>query len=623
MINHRKQLLRLTVIALAVVGGPVKVARAQQAAAGAGKPASAVPAPTGDIPPDVLPDVPQGEAGAPQQTGDQPETSNLAPSTGPGPGQPQQGATSPEAASNRPPLVFPSVAPGTINKRRVKPLQTSVGMDPTAPDFGAEADLVSTANEGAVNIKPKRWTFVMHGFLRAPFRLGIGPTNPALDQNGMHSDSQWHSPPHLVGAFNNDWNSVGLNPAPTAGLYLSVGNAVVSGTLIISADTFFDAGYRNLSAMGGVSQGYVTMKFSDLFGNRGGLAVNAGAFVNRYGLAGPEQQSSGYYNTFLFGRTRVAGEAVTADIDLTDHLELVLEQGLGSKMEVVPWLATSLSGAPYLPDQGPTPQGSTFVQQEHVALLVDDWFRVAGHFMTEWSPNDLSASVGGVQNPKSSQLTVMGGEVHLDHARYGNAYVGYSHMDAVRVLSLADGIQAIHADNGYGLVKNYLNPAYVYVPGVTMTPAPAPGSAGDSGKIDTVMFQYILRLSPLLDLPSNGRDLGLAVYGMFNHVTSASLAGGSQDKFKAGAELQFSALRFLSIGARVDRAMPNGGNSDVAYTAVSPRLVIHSSWLSREYLLLSYTRYFFGSSPQFMPTMYEGAVQPDKNLIVLSAVISF
>jgi hypothetical protein len=617
MINHRKTLLRLTVIALAVTG-TIRTARGQ-GQTGTGAPGTVPAAP----PADVLPDLPAGE------TGSSPEEATA---TNLGTPVPQRPGASLAAnpVSPEPPLVFPSVA-GGIARKRVKPLQTSAGLDPTAPDFGGEADLVSTVNEGGANIKPRRWTFVMHGFLRAPLRIGIGPTTQVLNNVGQMSSSEWHSPPHVVGSNSADWNYVGLSPSPLGSLHLSVGNAIVSATLIISAGTFVDAGYKQLDQMGGISQGYVTMKFTDMFGSRGGLTVTAGAFSNRYGLAGPRQNSSGYYNTYLFGRTRVSGMAVTADIDLTEHLELVIEDGFGAKLEVVPWLAQPLA-TPYLPDQGPTPQGSNFVHHAHAALLVDDWLRVAGHFMTSYTPNDLQASVATVRGSQSGTMNIMGGEVHLDLPRFGSAFVGYSHVSATRVLALADGIQVIHATNGAGLTKNYLNPALHYVAPMIGTDVTAmvPGTQGDSGSVDTVLFQYMVRLAPLLELPATGRDLSVAVFGMFNHVSAATLTGGSQDKLKFGAEAELAAHRYLSVGTRFDRVMPNGGNADVAYSAISPRAILHTSWSSREYLMLSYTRYFLGASPQrymlpeYVPSPGIEVTYPfDKNLIVLSAVISF
>jgi hypothetical protein len=614
MINHRKTILPLTVIVLAAAA-PFTQVRAQTAA-----PPPAAPPPSAPQPPaDVMPDMPAGEDRGTRPSEEPDDT------TVPVQAPANAGVAPPPGTTVAVPLVFPKVSMAPSRQKRVKPLQTSIGLDPTAPDFGAEADLVSSANDGTANIKPKRWTFVGHLFLRAPLRIGIGPSTSVLNMVGQNSSDQLHSPPHVVGADNTDWNSVGLDPSPTGSLYLSMGNAIVSGTIIIASGTFFDSGYKQLDQMGGISQAYVTMKFSDLFGSRGGLALQAGAFSNRYGLPGPHQNSSGYYNTYLFGRTHVVGEAVTFDYDLTDHVELVVEDGFGSKIEVVPWLQRPVA-TPYLPDQGPTPQGSNFVHHAHAAILVDDWLQVGAHFMTSWTPNDLQASTGFVPGGQSGHMHVYGGEVHLDLPRFGSAYVGYSRINAVRVLALADGIQVIHASNGVGLTRNYLNPAfnYVYPPIGSQVTAMPPGTVGDSGDIDTVMFQYMVRLARLFDLPATGRDLTLAVYGMFNHVNAPMLPSGSQDKFKFGAEAEFAAFRYLSGGLRFDRVMPNGGNADVAYTALSPRLILHTSWLSREYIILSYTRFFLGSNPQIMQSQYDPVVYPpDKNLLVLSTLVAF
>src|SRR6185436_8679372 len=119
-------------------------------------------------------------------------------------------------------------------------------------------------------------------------------------------------------------------------------------------------------------------------------------------------------------------------------------------------------------------------------------------------------------------------------------------------------------------------------------------------------------------LPATGRDLTLAVYGMFNHVTAPTIGGGKQDKLKFGAEAQYAFWRYLSAGVRFDRVMPDGGNADVGYTAISPRMILHTSWVSREYIMLSYTRYILGNT--YVPFLENGATyQYDKNLVVLSA----
>lgn len=604
MTNHRTQLMFILAGAFVTLG-TTRADGAPAAAAVVAPPTAAAPKPDDEVPP--------GEVGASVE--DTNESSNVVLPTAPAPVI---------HANNGPAPVFPSA--GVLRKRRVKPLRITMGLDPTAPDFPGEADLVSTSNEGAANIKPKRWTFTMHGYLRAPLNVGIGPSSVSQDLY-QHQDFQLHSPANsIVGGNPSDWASVGLRPTPSASLYVSAGNAVVSGTIILSAETFFDVGYKKLDSMGAISQGYVTLKFADAFGWRGGLAVTAGAFSNRYGLAGPSQQSSGYYNAYLFGRTRVVGVNLLADIDLDEHTELVLEAGGGTKLEVIPWLSAPPPLTGYLPDQGPTPQGTNLLGHVHAALFFDSAAMLGAHCMYSYSNNDLSFTTGNLANVDTSHLWNCGLEGHVDSPRFGSAYLGYSHLDAKAVLSLGDALQAIQFSNGEGLTRNYLNPAYKRPSTIA---ALVPGTQGDNGQVDTVLLQYIVRAASLFDLPATGRDLSLAIFGMFNHVSGDKLAdgtaAGTADKLKAGAELQYTWLRFLSAGLRFDRVMPDGASSDVAYSALSPRLVFHSSWMSREYILLSYTRYFLGSTVEntIITDLTGGKFHPDKNLLVLSAQIAF
>jgi hypothetical protein len=543
-----------------------------------------------------------------------------------------------ETATPAAPEAAPEPFPGTVfaapagtmaaKKKRTKTLQSTVGLQPPAPDFGAEADLISSADDDVINVKPKKWTYSLRGFLRAPMRVGIGPLYSGADANELHS------PPRIVGASpTDDWNYIGLAPNPAASLYLTVGNAYVTGTMIIAANTLYDSGYKDLINMGGFSQAYVNMRLPDLFGNRGGLTWTVGAFSNRYGTAGPRQISSGYYQTYLFGRTHTSGEVLTADIDLTDDIELIVEHGIGAKLEVVPYVSPlhtpPAPQAPYLPDQGPLAQGSNFVHHAHAALLFGDWMRIAGHFLTSWSPNDLCTTLMAYvcQSPSpEARMTITGGEIHLDPPRFGNFYLGYSHIKASHILPLSDGVQVLHSTTGYSFKNNYFQPLDL----ASFTPF------SDSGTVDTVLFQYIFRLAPALGWPA-GRDLAVALFGMFNHVkfpyqmTSTDPPGTeiSQDRFKYGAEAQASINRFFSAGFRFDRVQPDGTNTSVAYTALSPRVIVHTNWLSKEYFILNYTHYTLGDqvvTGATYLTSSPGAYQPlrpDRNMIVLSAVISF
>lgn len=595
-------------------------------AAEAPQPAAPAPAPAPAAPPAAQEIVPAPAA---------PPATDAAATTAPAAGaETPAAAETPKGAT--PPPVFPPPITRPPALKRAKPQLTTVGRHPAAIDFGAEADLVSGVGRDMAPLENRRWTYALRGFFRAPMRIGIGP------ETGSDSGSQLHSPPRIVGLDSDEWNSVNLAPGATGQLQLAVQNNKVEGHVIIAADTFTDAGYPHLDKMGGFSQAWVTLKFPSLFGLRGGLAVNAGAFSERFGMAGPYGQSSGFYGTYLFGRTHVAGESVVADIDLSDDLELVLEHGFGAKVEVVPYRRTDPPVAPYLPDQGPTPQGSNFLHHAHAALLVGDYLNVAAHYLSSWTPDDNKVIT---QEPaRESRLTVVGAEVHTDHRVAGHGYLGYSLTDAKRIIPLSDALQLLHGSTGLVFKENYfgdLNQTVGYAAN-GLAGGHDPLGRDDSGQVHSVLFQYILRASPVLGLPQPGPDVSLGVFGMFNHVVvdkhdvngsiQTAPVKADHDKIKLGAEVQVSPFEMLSFGARFDRVLPDGGNADVAYAAISPRLILNSKFLSREYLVLNYTRYFVGvdvrpSKPYQQPDPPEepfaSITEPDANLVSLSAVVAF
>ncbi|HEV8247061.1 MAG TPA: hypothetical protein VGP93_14890 [Polyangiaceae bacterium] len=506
-------------------------------------------------------------------------------------------------------------------------------MDLGAVDFGAEADIVSSVGRPKAPPDNKRWTYALRGFLRAPMRIGIGP------ETGSTSGSQLHSPPRIVGFWSDEWTYINVAPGATGQIQLAVTNPRVEGHVIIAGDTFGDAGYPHLDKMGGFSQAWVTLKAPALIGTRGGAALNVGAFSERFGVAGPFQQSSGYYGTYLFGRTHIAGESLVLDLDLTDKLELILEHGFGAKVEVVPFQKTDPPIAPYLPNQGPVPQGSNFVHHAHLSLIYGDWLTLAGHYLSSWSPNDLAEITQA--GSKEARMTIVGGEIHTDHAVAGNGYLGYSYIDAKRILPLSDGVQVLHGSEGWVFKENYFGRVPQGIKADLLSGLD-PNGRDDSGKVSSVLFQYLLRAAPLFGRTQPGPDAALAVFGMVNHVVAPKweLNGVvsptkytlEQDKIKVGAELQVAPIEPLSLGVRFDRVMPDGGNADIAYSALSPRVILHSKWIGREYVILNYTRYFLGkgvrpSLPYTQPNPpedpYGSLKKADENLVSLTAMVAF
>jgi len=620
MATRKPRFIALTVLSL--LGVPVATAQAQLA-----DPAPAPPTPA----PEPAP-TPPPEPGAPE----------AAPAPAPAPTPPPAAPVAAEPKkAEPPPTVFPPPTTRPPLPKRAKPQQITVGPDPTASDFGAEADIVSSVGGEKPPLQNRRWSYALGGFFRAPMRIGIGP------ETGSTDGSQLHSPPRTTGFNENEWDYIGVAPAPVGELKLTVANRRVSANIIIAGDMFFDAGYPNLVKLGGFSQAWVTVKWPDIFATSGGLGCAVGAFSERFGMAGPHQQSSGYYGTYLFGRTHVAGESCAIDVDLSQNLELIVEEGVGAKVEVVPYRKAGAPVAPYLPNQGPVPQGSTYLAHGHVALRYSDWLNVAGHFLYSWTPDDNADPK--VDPSQRGSLTIAGGEIHTDHPTIGSGYVGFSHIDAKRILPLSDAVQVLHSTTGAVFKENYfgeLPPESV----AGLLTGTSDAGRDDSGTVQSVLFQYILRGRQLIGKRDPGVDLSLAVFGMFNHVVapktevmgSTVIPGTAelvppytlkQDRIKFGGELQFAPMHVLSIGTRFDRVMPDGGNADVAYNAISPRVILHTNWLAREYIVVNYTRYFgmgkdVRPSPPYEqpsppPEPYASITKPDPNLISLAAILSF
>ncbi len=467
----------------------------------------------------------------------------------------------------------------------------------------------------------------MRAYAYVPVVVGSGPRNDG------QAGSELHSSARIPGDRPNTWNYSGLTHPMNAQLSLSAENSDVAGHIFLESAASTNASYADLQALGGISDAYLTMKFPTLLNQYGGAAVNVGVFSHRYGAAGPWQNSTGYYRTSIFGKLQVAGETLVLDTYVNDELEVVFEHGFGAKFEEIVFTNSSHNPpapmVPFLQYQGPVPQGSNFVHHAHVALILKDRLRIAAHYMTSWTPNDWrdygeTAYISASLRAPEGRLTVFGGEVHLDSDVFGNGYLGYSHVRATHVLPLSNGLSLLNSDFGYDIINNYFGG----VPASLVTPAQF-AAVVDSGSIDTLLLQYIVRLAPLLGLPPRtGRDLALAVFSMANVVESAR---GTTTKLKFGAELEANLLRFLAAGVRYDRVAPDVHDASTTYSAISPRIVLRSRWLSREYFLLGYSHFFYGSAAYTgKPFPYNGVPQgqpqiprPDPDVFMLSTVVSF
>jgi hypothetical protein len=270
------------------------------------------------------------------------------------------------------------------------------------------------------------------------------------------------------------------------------------------------------------------------------------------------------------------------------------------------------------------------------------------HWLTTWTPADnqqvgMPPTVAATLPPvPEARLTVFGADLHYDDETYGNWYIGYSHVDAKNLGPLGTALQVIHGSNGKGFKEDYFGPKDRKTQTYT----------NDTGTVDTVLFQGLLRLAPMLGYTGRGRDIAVTGYFMFNHVRSPSLLGQQQHSFdrdvnenrlKFGSEVEVALTKWVSAGVRYDFVRPDLGQGCTTtnlmagtitrapcdagyYQAISPRLIFHSNWKSKEYVIVNYSR-FFGLGPAAYPgSPYNDLPylreQVDRNMLMISAIMS-
>ena len=436
------------------------------------------------------------------------------------------------------------------------------------------------------------WHFDFHGYLRAPMRLGFG--------EGEDGDGKLHSPGQLPDGTFTNWRYTGNVPGPWVELRFQYGNDRVTANVSVASYNITDGGYRNLQAQLGIDQAFIKLDFSDLLEDKGGFIANVGVFQNRYGAAG--RYDAGKYDTYLIGRTHVAGETLTAFYHLTDLLTLTLEEGFGATLEIFRRNAGFPDPGPdWAPYPGPVQQGTQLVAHGHAMLGIGDQLQIGLHLIHTWTDDARTAM------EKDGSITTWGIDAKLIDSQYGDAYLGYSHLNADNPLRLATGLEVLHSIAGWTLRDNFFGQ----------------GSTG-SGDIDTVLLQYTLSIAKLLLYPEpfwgQSPDIIVSLFGMYNHVTSDDpMFTGASDKFKWGVEATYTPLGWLGIGARFDRVQPDLANSLIAFSQISPRLVFRSEFVTHEQIILQYTHYFYGSMVQ--PSWPNEPYPADSDVVMISAIM--
>ena len=484
---------------------------------------------------------------------------------------------------------------------------------------------IPTENPTPEEPKTNEWKFDITGYFRAPLRLSWGP--PTLpDPNGGNPGTQIRTPPLVPDANYIDWRYTNSLVAPWSELNFHYGNDRAKATVQIASYNLTDAGYRRLEANLGINQAYLTLSFPNIINENGRLSLTVGAFTNRYGAAG--RYDAGKYETYLFGRTHVAGETLSFEYDFGDWT-FAAEDGFGGKLEPIPFQSTAgtmmVTTQQWDPYAGPVPQESTFVHHAHAGVTWKKMLLLGAHYIDVFS-NDLeragayggTAYAGRMSTEAKPGLTITGVDLKFLNSFYGDGYLGYSHLSATNALFLADAVEVIHSFNGWQLHDNYFGP---------------PGKIEETtGTIDSVLFQYVFSFGQFFHRPKpfwgDGPDLIASIFGMYNKVSAPLDPAFSHSKLKGGAELTYLPLSWFGVGGRFDEVQPNLDDSTQSFTVFSPRVILRTAFVTHEQVLIQYSRYFSNSNAGH--SMYPYSVQPgaaglgaDANAFQIAAIIWF
>ncbi len=547
--------------------------------------------------------------------------------------QPEAAPAAPAAA---PETKTEAAAGGQTKAEGVVTMEGGAGATTNGATAGA-AVTTSTSQRGPDSSGGSdEWKFDYHGYFRAPMRIGIGKReldaghdgtdNPELDVDGA-SSTTLHAPIIPDDQFLS-FQSTPHNKKDWAEMFFTIGNSWASGTVSIQGYNFAEAAWNDTNTQFGISQGYVDIH-PDLGYENVRLNLRAGAFSDKYGQAG--RYDAGEYDTYLFGRTHVAGETLHVDFDLNEAWTLYVEHGIGTKRPD----PSHFNNARF-----------TILNHAHVGLKQGRDLEFGAHYMAAWTQeDDRDYSVGPAGAPTyadsrvglpDGKLWVAGVEARAELGAFGYIYGGFSHIGGDYAVSVAPAIEVLNAFGGgqfqLGVTDNYFDapgcegfaaatppaiPAFINVGDNTAWNSWGPdvnGCSDGNGSINAIEAQYEFSLTNFLQQSSGGQrfwgegqDVVVKLYGIYAMVSSESVdttiddltqvdtANPSYDvnKLKFGVDALYAALPWLSGAVRFDRVQPNSNIPEQSFSILSPRIVFKSKWVTREQISLQYSRYMY------------------------------
>jgi hypothetical protein len=436
---------------------------------------------------------------------------------------------------------------------------------------------------------PNSMRFALHGYFRAPLRIGW---RTRTDAKPGEATTSFRTPWLVDDDFFQSGFKYTRNPeSDFTELYLMAGNAHLTGTVGLAGSLYSDPARPIIDKQLGISQGFLTYRYdlalpSDL---KLRLKVKGGAFSDRFGW----QEK---YDTYIFGRTHQMGEQVRADLDVGKFTFSVLE-GFGAHLEAIE-----------------SNQGLSLLDYFRVGASYDRTAELAFYYLRTWTQDKRQ-----LKEIADASMRVMGVEARVDSGPFGRLVVGLSGLSADQATSLAPSIEVMHSAGGRGVTENYLG---------------TDKSNNGTGSLLNLGFQYDFSLAALLkkftaDKPLGEADVTYSLFGMYTRVGSdqkdadPTVNRDGDQMFKWGMELNAWPLSWLGASVRYDRVIPDIHDNPSAFRIISPRVSLRTHWIADALLFVQWSHYLYGDRVALRQGQIPLEVLPDKDMLKIQAQLAF
>jgi hypothetical protein len=463
--------------------------------------------------------------------------------------------------------------------------QPSLSLSPYSPQVGGLPGGVMPSFMAPM--PPGEWTSRFSGFLTASAQYS---SNDRLQTGPGQSTLIFHGPPATIEEYAS-FLSTSSVPGNWVAMNFQYGNRDVTATVNITTwnptqpTTYYQIGSEQF-----LGNTYLNFNIPELI-EKLHLAAKIGYFYNTYGSLG--QFSLGMYQNPIAAAVRGVGGTLTAEYDLSPKLTFVVEEGfVGNRNGSAP-SDTNTQSNPGIagPNGNYNPAfPAAYVQHLHAGLVRrgDTTIRTQLHYIYNWSQD------GSYQAPVDNQVTryvdesyirdgklaVYSADLNLSHPAYGAFALAASHLGA----DYASTLRGVNSFGGEGQ---------------TLTERWLGSETTGTGTVNVVGINYSGSLGRILSHPkpfdASSPDLAINAGAVIANSHSTNPLFDGRVRYKAGLDLFYNFMANMGVGVRFDRVAPNSKDASETFHVLAPRLVLRTSWMSRENISLMYAKWFYGA----------------------------